>query len=110
VATVTEKVLYSAVLSATGPTTVYTVPGATRALIKTFRCKNKDGATSVTVTPMVHPGADDLETDAALLAPGEIAEFAYFGMPVLEAGDTVRIQLSVGSVNVHVYIAGAEVT
>lgn len=108
-ATITEKDLGSQNVTASGNTDLYTVPGATRAIVRALRATNKHATDPITVKILHRPAAADLQFDVATLAAGEMADFLYVGVLTMETGDKLKINCSVAG-NVDVVLTGAEVT
>jgi len=94
----------------TGVTTLYTVPAATRTLIKEFSIANTTGA-DINVRVFFVPSAGSAGTANAFLydVPVPTANaLQYNGIEVLNAGDTIQIQAV--STGLTIIASGAEAT
>ena len=94
----------------TGVTTLYTVPAATRTLLKEFSISNTTAA-DITVRVFLVPSAGSAGTSNAFLydVPVPLANaLQYNGIEVLNAGDTIQIQAA--STGLTIIASGAEAT
>jgi hypothetical protein len=94
----------------TGVTTLYTVPAATRTLLKEFSIANTTGA-PINVRVFLVPSAGSAGTGNAFLydvAVPNANTLQYNGVEVLNAGDTIQIQAS--SAGLTIIASGAEAT
>ncbi len=92
----------------TGVTTLYTVPAATRTLLKEFSIANTTGA-SINVRVFLVPSAGTAGTANAFLydvAVPNANALQYNGIEVLNAGDTIQIQAA--SAGLTIIASGAE--
>jgi hypothetical protein len=106
----TEKDFGSQNIAAAGLTTLYTVPGATRAIVRTWRVTNRHASTTQIARAIFRPAATDLQYDIAALAPGYMGEFCEAGCVLeLEAGDILKIDLS-AAISTDVVVTGVEIT
>lgn len=107
-ASLTEKDLGTVNTSASA--TLYTVPGATRAIVRTCRVTNKDATNPVTVKILYRLSGVDYEYDSATLVAGARAEFMGDGNTLeMPAGGILKINLSAG-ISCDVVLTGVEVT
>jgi len=92
----------------TGVTTLYTVPAATRTLLKEFSVANTTGA-SINVRVFLVPAAGSAATTNAFLydvpVPNNNA-LQYNGIEVMNAGETIQIQAA--STGLTITASGAE--
>ena len=94
----------------TGVTTLYTVPAATRTLLKEFSIANTTAA-DINVRVFLVPSAGSAGTGNAFLydVPVPTANaLQYNGVEVLNAGDTIQIQAV--SAGLTIIASGAEAT
>jgi len=94
----------------TGVTTLYTVPAATRTLLKEFSIANTTAA-DINVRVFLVPSAGSAGTGNAFLydVPVPTANaLQYNGVEVLNAGDTIQIQAV--STGLTIIVSGAEAT
>lgn len=94
----------------TGVTTLYTVPAATRTLLKEFSIANTTAA-DINVRVFLVPSAGSAGTGNAFLwdVPVPTANaLQYNGVEVLNAGDTIQIQAV--STGLTIIASGAEAT
>lgn len=85
-------------------TTLYTVPAATRAMVKNIDICNT-AASARTVSVYLVPSAGSASTSTALmyqvsLEPKTI--FQWSGVQILNAGDTIRVDASAGGCTINV--------
>jgi hypothetical protein len=102
---VIKKMLYGPAQIATGPTTVYTTPASTKAVIRHIHVMNPSG---VAVSFTLSIGADGVTT--RILGPGlsvaATSDLDRFGEWTIEAGTIVTVSAS--SNNVLVITIGGE--
>jgi hypothetical protein len=94
----------------TGVTTLYTVPAATRALLKEFSISNTTAA-AINVRVFLVPSAGTAGTANAFLYDVSITgnnTLQYNGIEVLNAGDTIQIQAA--SAGLTIIASGGEAT
>jgi hypothetical protein len=94
----------------TGVTTLYTVPAATRTLLKELSIANTTGA-PINVRVFLVPSAGSAGTGNAFLydvAVPNANTLQYNGVEVLNAGDTIQIQAA--SAGLTIIASGAEAT
>jgi hypothetical protein len=92
----------------TGVTTLYTVPAATRTLLKEFSIANTTGA-PINVRVFLVPSAGSAGTGNAFLYDVPVPNanaLQYNGVEVLDAGDTIQIQAA--SAGLTIIASGAE--
>jgi len=92
----------------TGVTTLYTVPAATRTLLKEFSIANTTGA-PINVRVFLVPSAGSAGTGNAFLYDVPVPNanaLQYNGVEVLNAGDTIQIQAA--SAGLTIIASGAE--
>jgi hypothetical protein len=92
----------------TGVTTLYTVPAATRTLLKEFSIANTTGA-PINVRVFLVPSAGSAGTGNAFLYDVPVPNantLQYNGIEVLNAGDTIQIQAA--SAGLTIIASGAE--
>jgi hypothetical protein len=92
----------------TGVTTLYTVPAATRTLLKEFSIANTTAA-PISVRVFLVPSAGAAGTTNAFLydvAVPNANALQYNGIEVLNAGDTIQIQAA--SAGLTIIASGAE--
>lgn len=92
----------------TGVTTLYTVPAATRTLLKEFSIANTTGA-PINVRVFLVPSAGSAGTGNAFLYDVPVPDanaLQYNGVEVLNAGDTIQIQAAAAGLTI--IASGAE--
>lgn len=92
----------------TGVTTLYTVPAATRTLLKEFSIANTTGA-PINVRVFLVPSAGSAGTTNAFLYDVPVPNanaLQYNGIEVLNAGDTIQIQAAAAGLTI--IASGAE--
>lgn len=85
--------------------TVYTVPGASQAIVTYASFHNKTGGT-VTVKLVFNHSGDKIILDLSL---GASETFIFKERPLLETGDLIKVQAGAGT-SIDYYISGGIVT
>lgn len=95
--------------SAATESTIYTVPDATTGVLKSLRVTNANASSATITVTQYNAGSGTthyLQKEKNLIANGSFDVFSGVSC-VLETGDTLKVQSSVGSV--HFYLSYLEV-
>lgn len=106
-----EITLGQAQIATGSPTTLYTCPGATTALLRDMNIANTTGNT-ITVTVWVDPDGTTASDSTAIMKDFTILpnEFVHWsGYIILTATGTIKAQASAGS-SITITACGAEIT
>lgn len=104
------KVLGQVAPSAATPTTLYTVPGATQAVVSTINVVNTNGSTADTVRIAIRPAGATLDVKHYIvfgLSLSAGATFTYTSGATLDATDVVTVYSANGTCSFNAF--GSEI-